>query len=120
VSICPPQADDQLPCSSLVAFHFKFVSLNCFEQVFVRFAFHYFSTNQFFYRVLTHFRQFHRFSHANCANFICYRRVGNYFFRSPVLGSLELRHADIFAFLPLAIRFFAHIAKLSGSDMRTL
>lgn len=61
------------------------VRLNCFEHVFMRLAFHAFPTKQLFYRVLTHFRQGHRLTDANCANFIRYRGVTNYpslFFRT--------------------------------------
>jgi hypothetical protein len=40
-----------------LSLHCRSVSTNRFEHVFVRFAFHGFPTNQFFHRVLTHFRQ---------------------------------------------------------------
>jgi hypothetical protein len=78
-----------------------------------------FTTDSFFYGVLTHFRQVHRFSYANVADFIGCRRVRNDLLSSPVLGSLELQHAEIVAFLPFAICFFTHLAKLSGNYVGT-
>src|ERR1700674_5371841 len=100
-----------------LSLHCRFVGVNCFEHAFVCLALHCFTTNQLFYRVLTHFRQVNRPAYTNCADLICYRNVRNYLLRSPVLGSLELQRADLVAFLPLPVCFLTHIAKLSGSDV---
>src|SRR5258708_2129302 len=66
------------------------VSVKCFKPTFVSPAFHSLTTNQFFYRVLTHFRQVHSSAYTKRANFICYRSLGNYSLRSPVLGGFEI------------------------------